>query len=72
MVKINNTVKACALFAGVLYLLYGGRLVNEWRGPRRQTQGSLYGDGGETMEEYIGGGSKSRVEHGGGYSLFGD
>ena len=35
MVKINNTFKACALFAGVLYLLYGGRLVNEWRGSRK-------------------------------------
>ena len=35
MVKINNTFKACALFAGVLYLLYGGKLVNEWRGSRR-------------------------------------
>ena len=34
MVKINNTFKACALFAGVLYLLYGGKLVNEWRGWR--------------------------------------
>ena len=73
MVKINNTFKACALFAGVLYLLYGGKLVNEWRGPRRQTQGSLYGvGGGETMEEYIGGGSATRKEYGGGYSLFGD
>ena len=35
MVKINNTFKACAVFAGVLYLLYGGKLVNEWRGSRR-------------------------------------
>ncbi len=34
MVKINNTLKACVVFAGVLYLLYGGRLVNEWRGYR--------------------------------------
>ena len=41
MVKINNTFKACVLFAGVLYLLYGGKLVNEWRGSRRtQTRGS--------------------------------
>ena len=44
MVKINNTFKACALFAGVLYLLYGGKLVNEWRGSRRGGGGSYWPD----------------------------
>ena len=72
MVKINNTFKACALFAGVLYLLYGGKLVNEWRGPQTRGSGATQGFSGETMEEYIGGGSATRKEHGGGYSLFGD
>ena len=49
MVKINNTFKACVLFAGVLYLLYGGRLVNEWRGS------GVYGpsSGGLATASYI-------------------
>ena len=53
MVKINNTFKACALFAGVLYLLYGGKLVNEWRG---STGGSRFSSGGPATMSYVGGG----------------
>ena len=86
MVKINNTFKACALFAGVLYLLYGGRLVNEWRA------GGLYApsSGGRATAEYHPSGLAARAPFanipvmpqtgggggayglGGGGSLFGD
>ena len=55
MVKINNTFKACAVFVGVLYLLYGGRLVNEWRGYRGPPS-----SGGLATAEYRGSGLASR------------
>ena len=60
MVKINNTFKACALFAGVLYLLYGGRLVNEWRGARGPAS-----SGGLATRSYYSGGSGDVTRPGG-------
>ena len=51
MVQINNTFKACVVFAGVLYLLYGGKLVNEWRGAR----GPASSGGLATRSYYAGG-----------------
>ena len=56
MVKLNNTVKACVLFAGVLYLLYGGKLVNEWRGWRGPPS-----SGGRATAEYRPQGLASRA-----------
>ena len=28
---VNNKIKACVVFLGMLYVLYGGKLVNVWR-----------------------------------------
>ena len=59
MVKINNTFKACAVFAGVLYLLYGGKLVNEWRGARGPAS-----SGGRATAEYHPSGLAARAPFG--------
>ena len=49
---MNNKIKATALLFGVLYLLYGGKLVNVWReGGRRLPGGHTRGGAWEPEEE---------------------
>ena len=73
---MNNKLKATALLIGVLYLLYGGKLVNVWREKGRYivrfptsdyTEEDWGGGGGYSMEESLGRGQGGGMETGGGY-----
>ena len=63
---VNNKIKACVVFLGMLYVLYGGKLVNVWRSGSRIG----YAPGQEriwSMEETLGRGHGGGQEVGGGY-----
>ena len=65
---MNNKLKATALLIGVLYLLYGGKLVNVWREPGRRLPGHTRGEYGfhvEAAEEDWGGGGGMLEEYSG-------
>ena len=64
MVRVNNKIKACVVFLGMLYVLYGGKLVNVWRGAGTS--------GGAqqikwSMEDTLGRGQGGGQDVGGGY-----